>query len=424
MADVQWAFISTATVALAHLLLRTILGRDLGPEGLGIYTLAFTTYLIGVQFAAFGTGSALTKFVAEHLEDRGTVQQYISSGMLSSIITGAAMGAILFLLAPFIAVSFFHTPALESMIQLTAVCYPFIAVQKAVLGTFNGFRRMKPYAFLNISQNVSIVVVSVLLVSAANMGVMGGVIGYVAPTILISALCPLMIRDWINGGCGWWNLPALRVTTAFGFYILLGDSIAYLNTQIDSILIGYYMSPTDVGIFSVAILFVQVLALIPSAVQQVTMPVTATMFGRGDRAGATKLFYATLKKSIVITLAIAVAIALAAPYIIPTLFSDDYLTAYLPLLILLPGYALGSSFIAVGATLFSIGKERIPFRISAVSVVLSVVLNIILIPYLGLYGAALATSITMAFNFALRFVVTKHLLEQAENTKASIVESL
>jgi len=188
MMDVQWAFIGIVTASLAHFILRIVLGRELGAEGLGVYTLAFTVYLFGMQFAAFGIGSALTKYVAEFFDDQDTIRNYVSSGMTSSIITGTLMGIVLFFLAPYIAVSFFHVPELEPLVQLTALCYPFIAIQKAVLGTLNGFRKMHLYALLNIIQNVTVVVASIALVLLFGMGVMGAVIGFVGPTIS-SACC-------------------------------------------------------------------------------------------------------------------------------------------------------------------------------------------------------------------------------------------
>ena len=309
MIDVQWAFISIATASLAHFILRIVLGRELGPDGLGVYTLAFTIYLFGMQFAAFGIGAALTKYVAEFLDDRITIRNYVSSGMTSSIITGTLMGVVLFLLAPYIAVSFFHVPELEGMIQLTALCYPFIAVQKAVLGTLNGFRRMHLYALLNIVQNVTVVVVSIALVLVSGMGVMGAVIGFAGPTILVSALCPVLIRDCIGLDASLWNTVALRATTVFGFYVVLGNSVGFLNTQIDSILIGYYLNPTEVGIYAIAALFAQTLTLIPGSVLRVTAPATATLHGKGDIEGVRRLFYSTLKKSFLISVVSAAFIA-------------------------------------------------------------------------------------------------------------------
>ncbi len=403
--DVQWAFVSIATASLAHFLLRMILGRELGAEGLGAYTLAFTIYLLGMQFAAFGIGSAMTKYVAEYLEDRAAIRNYVSSGMTSSIITGVLMGLVLFLMAPFIANSFFNVPELTDPIRLTALCYPFMAVQKAVLGTLNGFRRMRSIAFLEVVQNVTVVAMSAALVLAFGMGVTGAVIGFVVPTIAISAVCPLLIRDCVGRRDCLWNVPALRATTAFGFYVVLGNSIGFLNTQVDNILIGFYMSPSDVGIYAVAVLFATTFTLIPSAVQRVTAPATATLYGKGDMEGIRRLFYSTLKKSLLVSGATAIVMVICAPYLIPLLFTEAFAESYVPLLVLLIGYPISASFGAVGATLSSIGRVQIPFRIGAVCVVLNIVLNILLIPPLGINGAALATSIAMLANFVITLKV-------------------
>lgn len=273
MLDVQWALVSLVTSSMAHFLLRLVLGRELGTESLGIYTLAFTIYLLGMQFAAFGIASALTKYIAEFWEELSSVQRYVSSGLTTSLITGTTMGVVLFLMAPLIANSFFHMPALQEPISYIALCFPFIAVQKAVLGTLNGHRRMRQYAFLNIVQNVTVVLVSVILAIVMGMGVMGAVLGFVLPTIAISALSPLIIRDYFGDWTSFWDRAAMRATTAFGFYIMLQNSIAFLYTQVDSILIGHFRDANDVGVYAVAILFAETLTLLPSAVQRVTVPV-------------------------------------------------------------------------------------------------------------------------------------------------------
>jgi O-antigen/teichoic acid export membrane protein len=410
MIDVQWSFISIFTASLAHFILRIVLGRELGPEGLGVYTLAFTIYLFGMQFAAFGIGSALTKYVAEFIDDHATIRKYVSSGMTSSIITGALMGIVFFLLAPYIAISFFKVPELEGLLQLTAICYPFIAIQKAVLGTLNGFRRMHLYAVLNIVQNVSVVVISLVLVLVFGLGVLGAVIGFVSVTILIGILCPLLIREHIGFDLSLWDIPVLRATTVFGFYVVLANSIGYLNSQINSIFIGYYLNPTEVGIFAVSMLLAQTLTLIPSAVQTVTNPVTANLHGKGDLEGVRRVFYSTLKKSFLISAGTAAFLAVCAPYIISFLFGEEFQASYVPLLILLPSFAIIGSFMAVGATLSSIGKVHIPFRIGAVCVVLDIILNILLIPSFGIIGAAIATTITLVADFAINMTVINRYL--------------
>lgn len=410
MIDVQWAFISIATASLAHFILRIVLGRELGPEGLGVYTLAFTIYLFGMQFAAFGIGSALTKYVAEFLEDKVAIRNYVSSGMTSSIITGGLMGVVLFLLAPYIAISFFHVPELEPLIQLTAVCYPFIAIQKAVLGTLNGFRRMNLYALLNIIQNVTVVAVSITLVLLFEMGVMGAVIGFVGPTILVSALCPVLIHDCIGLDASLWDTAALRATTVFGFYVVLGNSISFLNTQVDSIMIGYYLNPAEVGIYAVAVLLAQTLTLIPSAVQRVTAPVTATLYGKGDIGAIRKIISSTMKKAFLVSAATALVIVIFGQFFISLFFTAEFLPAYVPLLVLLVGHTIFAPFMAIGSTLASIGKVNVPFRIHSICGVLNVVLNILLIPLFGIAGAAASTTVTHIAGFVIHMAVIKRAL--------------
>jgi len=410
MIDVQWAFISIVTASLAHFILRIVLGRELGPEGLGVYTLAFTIYLFGMQFAAFGIGSALTKYVAEYLDDRVVIRNYVSSGMTSSIITGTLMGVVLFFLAPYIAISFFHVPELEPLVQLTALCYPFIAVQKAVLGTLNGFRRMHLYALLNIIQNVTVVAASIVLVLLFEMGVMGAVIGFVGPTILVSALCPVLIRDCMGFGASLWNTPALRATTVFGFYVVLGNSVSFLNTQIDSIMIGYYLSPAEVGIYAVAVLLAETITLIPSAVQRVTAPVTATLYGKGDIGAIRKIVSSTMKKAFLVSAATALVLIIFGQFFISLFFTTEFLPAYIPLLVLLIGHTIFAPFMSIGSTLASIGKINIPFKIHSICGVLGIVLNILLIPLFGILGAAASTTITHIANFMIHMIVIEKAL--------------
>lgn len=416
MSDIKWAFISTAMASLVHFILRTIIGRELGSDGLGVYTLAFTIYLLGMQFAAFGIGSALTKYVAEFLEDRLTIDKYISSGLTSSIITGTAMGLVLFLLAPHLANSIFHTPEMEGMIKLISICFPFIAIQKAVLGTLNGFRKMRRLAFLNIVQNVSVVLISAVLVLSFDMSVMGAIIGLVVPTMIVGLLSPILIRNHI-AFASLWNGPALRATTVFGFYIVLGNSIGFLNTQMDNLFIGYYLDPSEVGIYAVAVLLAQTMTLIPTAIQYVTAPMTATLYGKGDVKGVRRLFFSTLKKSLIMSAVSASILAVASPYIITLVFTDVYSTSYVPLLILLVGYAISASYGAVGATLASIGMVKVSFRIHAMCALFNILLNIMLIPILGIVGAALSTAGTMIANFIITVSIVKNYLSRGSKNE-------
>src|SRR5208337_356725 len=113
--DIQWAFISLAMSAFLNFIIRILIGKDLGVAGFGLYTLTFTIYMFATQFANFGIGSALMKYVSEHEEENADVKKMVSAGMASSVIISLIMAILLYFLSDVIAIYVFHNPEMGSL---------------------------------------------------------------------------------------------------------------------------------------------------------------------------------------------------------------------------------------------------------------------------------------------------------------------
>lgn len=398
--DVQWSFISLITSSFSHLLLRIVLGKELGPEGLGIYTLVFTIYMFGMHFAAFGIGAALTKYIAQYQEELPKIKEFVTCGILGSMVSGMIMGILLFLLSDIISIQFFHNPEMIDLLKITAFCIPFFAMQKAFLGTLNGLRRMRSYAVVDIIQNVSIMFVSLILVMVFDMGVKGAVIGFVVPTIVVGIFSLILAKDYFSTRLATMGTTFKEISW-FGFYVVLANSVGMINIQIDGLMVGYFMSETDVGYYAVAVIFMGGITLFSQAVQRVTNPSIAGYYGKKDYVNIRSLIKETMFKMSLITIVIALFLAIFGKILIGIIFTKEFLPAYIPLLILLIGYSIYAPFNSVGSCLSSIGKVQIAFRLSFVCVILNTFLNIILIPGFGLIGAASATSISLVLKTLL-----------------------
>ncbi|MCK4830352.1 flippase, partial [bacterium] len=402
----QWSFISLATASVAHLLLRIVLGRELGPSGLGLYTLVFTIYMFGMQFAAFGIGAALTKYIAEYYDNQQKIKEFVSSGIIGSIVSGSVMGVLLYLLSGLISIQFFHSPEMTELLKITTFCFPFIAMQKAVIGTLNGLRKMKWYAVVNIVQNVAVLVVTLVLVLWLNMGVRGAVIGFVAPTIVVGVLSLILVRGYFTAGPVVMT-PILKELSRFGFYIVLANSIGMINMQIDSLMVGHFMNETEVGYYAVAIVFMQGVILLPQVVQRVTTPTIATYYGKRDFEQIRKLIKNTMFRTFIGILCISVILAIFGKFLITVFFTEEFLPAYIPMLILLIGYSICAPVGSVGSTLSSIGKVNIVFKMTALCASINTILNLVLIPSFGLIGAASATSISQIITLLIHLSFIK-----------------
>lgn len=412
MKDVQWSFISLATASISHLLLRIVLGRELGPSGLGVYTLVFTIYLFGMQFSGFGIGAALTKYVAEFSEDPAKTNEYISSGIVGSIVTGTIMGIVLFLLSGIISENVFEVSEMKSLLKVTALCFPFIALHKAVLGTLNGFRSMNIFALIDITLNATILMLSIFFVLYRRMGVSGAVSGFVIPTILVGLISVVFVRsNLILNAKLFYKNNVYQNILYFGFYVFLGNSIGYIYTHIDSLMIGYYLSENDVGVYAVAVIFVQGITLIPSAIQRVIYPIIASYHAKQEYKLILKLIKCVTLKTFIISLIYSLFIVFFGKTLILIIFNDSFLPSYLPLIILLVGYTIYSTFMAIGAFYASIGRVKLSYKIAILSAILSILMNIIFIPKFGIIGAAVATSITLILLTVMHYLIIKYIVK-------------
>lgn len=411
---IQWSFISLATVSFSHLLLRVILGRELGPNGLGIYTLAFTIYLFGMQFAAFGIGSALIKYVAELGDEHRKVKEHVSAGFAGSLISGFLMAIILYLASNFIANSIFHIVELTEFLHIIAFCLPFIALQKMVLGTLNGLGKMQLYAFVNIFQNISVLILSVFFVFILNAGVKGAIYGLVLPTILTSLLSIILIKDLLLVS-SFAFIGSIKNVVWCGFYVVLANSIGMVNTQIDSLMVGYFMDAVYVGYYGVAIIIVQGITLIPNSVHTAIAPSIAYYYGKFEYQKTIKLIEKTMIKVFIVILFFSLSLVLFGKSLIILLFTSDFILAYHPLLILLVGYSIYSPVHSVDCALLGMGKVNILYKIALICAIFNIILNALLIPKYEIIGAATSTTISIVLMSILKLYYIKKYLFRFKN---------
>ena len=119
--------------------------------------------------------------------------------------------------------------------------------------------------------------------------------------------------------------------------------------------------------------------------------------GGPDRAcGGARLLY---------TIGAAVVVGLAAPFLVPLLFGDDFSDAAIFLALLLPGIvAYAPVTILVVYLSVRRGRPRLSLAVSVVAMVLTTAAALVLIPRYGGAGAAVASTIGYAAGGLLAWV--------------------
>jgi O-antigen/teichoic acid export membrane protein len=177
----------------------------------------------------------------------------------------------------------------------------------------------------------------------------------------------------------------------FGLGSYLARIGLHLHERLDVLLIAYLLGdPSHVAHYAVAVGVIAQLKLIPEAVARALYPQLAGM--PEERTGA--LAARVSRHSMLWVVLSAIAAGVAAPLLIPLVYGDAYQASVAPFLILLPGMAAFTRYRVLSNYFTSLGRQRVNVIIQVVTTSLNVVLNLLLIPQLGIVGAALASLVS------------------------------
>jgi O-antigen/teichoic acid export membrane protein len=170
-------------------------------------------------------------------------------------------------------------------------------------------------------------------------------------------------------------------------------------SQVDILLVGFLMDTADVGLYAVASRIATLVTFGITTVNAYLAPQIAYLYAKGERMALQDMVTMVARGVFLYTIAAALILLLCGRWIL-ALFGAEFVQIYDVLQVLIVGQLLIGMCGPVGFLLTMTGHQRDALYAIGSSAVLAVVLNLALIPGLGLYGAAIATVIAIAFRSA------------------------
>lgn len=218
---------------------------------------------------------------------------------------------------------------------------------------------------------------------------------------------------------GWYafrsQLPRLRFAfpankafiLKYSGLILIAGSVAVVLLDLDKVMIERFLPIEMVAVYGIAVYVSSVIAVPARAMHQITYPMTATLLNKKDRKGLQELY----KKSSLTLLLVSGLIFLwiltnirQLYALIPEVYQIEYSIVILISCVKLFDSLLGNN----NSILFNSDYYRLVLGIGVLLAILAFLLNLVLIPRLGLIGAAVATFIAFAiYNTSKLLVVYK-----------------
>jgi stage V sporulation protein B len=390
-------FAGTMFTAAAGYLFKVYLARVLGAEALGLYALGMTIIgFVGV-FNGLGLPQSATRFIAaygatgRYDELRGFMIRAVTALLAANIL----LGSLVVFAGPWVAEHFYHTPALKNYLGLFAFIMGLGALTTFFGQVLQGYKDVSRRTV--ITNFIGTPLMMFLTIGLVFLG--RGLWGYIFAQVLSAAavLVLLLVAAWkltpaaarqVGG-----SLPKMESQVlSFGVAVFGIGLMEFLLAQVDKILIGFYIDAREVGIYSVAMAIVAFVPVALQSVNQIFSPTIADLHTRGERELLGRLFQTLTKWILAFSLPLAsVVMVYALP--IMRIFGHDFVPGWPILIVGTAGQLVNCGTGSVGYLLLMSGNQKRLIKVQATMTVVMILLNVVLIPKLGILGAAIAAGI-------------------------------
>ena len=202
-----------------------------------------------------------------------------------------------------------------------------------------------------------------------------------------------MVRLWSRGFFYRWGLPSTRLAgriAAFGARGQLGNMLWLTNLRFDFVLLGALAGPAVLGVYAVASKFAELMRLAPTAINYVLYP----RFTRIGKIKATAEARRLLPLCTALTVAMTPFLAAATVVALPILYGRAFDGAIEPAEIIIIGLSIEGAAAVASAYLLGLGRPGLNSVGMGVGAIITVTLDLILIPRLGAMGGAITSAVT------------------------------
>lgn len=367
----------------------------LTPADYGLLQMLTLTIDVISTLFGLGMGSAVLRSYqsAETPDEKRTV---MSSALLGSISLMGIVAAVCIVLSPSLSNLIFGKDDNSFYFQIMFLSMFFAGgIELPMIFLRANLRSVK---FVTISMIKLAVQLGLNILFLVVMGM--GVKGIMYSSLISSAGFALYLTVSMFGEVGIKFAKAkYREMLVFGAPLIISDLSVFALTYADRYFLNYMADLAVVGIYSMSYTFGMILSVL---VNGPFMAVWGTeMFRYGKQPDGKAIFAKVLLYYLLVSLTISLGLTLLTKDVLRIMADEQYWSAYKYVPFISLSYVLnGVIYIAGGGILIS-GKTKYRALSTFMAMVFNLVLNFLLIPSMGAYGAAIATIAA----FVMRLVI-------------------
>ncbi len=385
--------VGAVIAAVAGVGVTWLVARSLGPEQAGSFFAATSAFVLAGSIARLGTSTALVYWPAR-LRAQGH-PELIRACLRAGLVPVAALSIVLAIVLWFAAPHYF--PHYQAPLRVLAVFLPLAALAEALLATTRGYRMMRPTVVLDkISRSGGqLLGIGLLALFGFTASVAEWAFAWALPYVFIFIAAAVLVGRKVprtgpsHGMAGeFWRFTAPRA-------IASGAQTAL--QRVDVMLVAALAGLVPAAAYAVAGRFIVVGQLANGAISQAVQPRLAESLSIGDRATARGLYQTATAWLVLISWPLHLLVLNYAGFYLK-FFGPAYVSAVPAVRILALGMLIGTGCGMVDIVLSMAGRTTWNLMNVLLALGTMISLDVLLIPALGIVGAAIGLAAAVVVN--------------------------
>lgn len=437
-----------AAVALIGKLIGAVyripLTNILGGEGIGIYQLAFPIYALLLVLSGSSIPTCMARLIAEcesvsDKENRNNI-------FLSALFIMTVAGLIGALILAGLAVPISHiqgAPQLKYGYFILAPSVFFIAISGALRGWYQGKSDMRPYSYMQLVEQLSKLILGIGLAWwLSRYGMIYAVMGAFAAVTLSEAVSTLaMVAMYLKDAdrprkASKIDTKSLKLVAKTALPIVFNGLVIPVVTFIESIIIvrlitlsgrADTLAVADYGMMTgVVNTLINMPVVLAIALSVAVVPTVARYRAARDINAVKTKSDMGVRLAMLIGIPCFIVMSIMPSKIISTLYPSinaDSASVAVTLLALGGVQVLLLSVQQIYASVLQgLGQQTRVMRVTAIGGVLKLILDVALVPFIGITGAVVSAIISYGFIAIMNTLQYKHVLGRGDNATKSVAK--
>jgi O-antigen/teichoic acid export membrane protein len=384
--------ITNLLVNLRGLILIPILTKTLGAEGYGLWAQVIVTISLIPPLVTLNLHGAMVRFLAAE-RDRKEIQEGFYSSSVLIFFVSLLASSILFIFSEPIAASLFG--GATEVVKLIAIIIPFWNLDTTLFSLFTAFNQMKRYSIFRIAETfgeVGLVAYMVL----SGFGIYGALISLLIIRIVIILVMSVVVLKEI--GVKIPDFSKLKSYLSYGLPVVPSIIFSWIAASSDRYVIVYFWGIAPVGIYSAAYNISQAaIYMFLAPISFVLVPTLCRLYDDKKMEEVKTHLRYSLKYFLMFAIPVAFGVSVLAKQLLTILATSEFVYTGS---VVIPFVALSMVFSGfcsiIGSIFMLVKKTKIYGLIWGMAALTNLSLNIVLVPYIGILGAAIATLISCA----------------------------